>query len=47
MNSKVVGLHIEEPNIVGKHNNIDWGYDDVGKIFVDFGKQNNRSIAKT
>ena len=47
VNCKVGGLHIEEPNVVGKHNNIEQGYNDRGKTFVDFCKQNNLSIANT
>ena len=47
MNYKVGGLHIEEPNVVGKHNNIERGYNNRGKTFVDFCKQNNLSIANT
>ena len=47
MNCKVGGLHIEEPNVVGKHNNIKRGYNDRGKTFVDFCKQNNLSIENT
>ena len=47
MNCKVGGLHIEEPNVVGKHNNIERGYNGRGKTFVDFCKQNNLSIANT
>ena len=47
MNCKVGGLHIEDPNVVGKRNNIERGYNDRGKTFVDFCKQNNLSIAKT
>ena len=42
---KVDGLHIEEPNVVSKHNNIERGHNDRGKIFADFCKQNNLSIA--
>ena len=34
------GLHIEEPNVVGKHN-IKRGYNNRGKTFVVFCKQNN------
>ena len=45
MNCKVGGLHIKEPYIVGKHNNIERGYNGRGKIFVDFCKQ--KSIANT
>ena len=30
MNCKVGGLHIEEPNVVGKHNNIEHGHNDKG-----------------
>ena len=47
MNCKVGGLHIEEPNVVDKHNNIERGHNDRGKTFVDFCKQNNLSIANT
>ena len=47
MNCKVGGLHIEEPNAVGKHNNIERGYNDRGKTSADFCKQNNLSIANT
>ena len=47
MNFKVGGLQIEEPNVAGKHNNIERGYNDRGKTFVDFCKQNNLSIANT
>ena len=47
MNFKVGGLQIEEPNAAGKHNNIERGYNDRGKTFVDFCKQNNLSIANT
>ena len=36
MNCKVGGLHIEEPNVVGKHNNIERGHNGRGKTFVDF-----------
>ena len=43
LNCKAGGLHIKEPNVVGKHNN----YNDRGKTFVDFCKQNNLSIANT
>ena len=45
MNSKGGGLRIKEPNFVGKHNNIDHGYNDRGKAFVNFCKQNSLSIA--
>ena len=34
------GLHIEEPNVVGKHN-IKRGYNNRGKTLVVFCKQNN------
>ena len=34
------GLHIEESNVVGKHN-IKRGYNKGGKTFVVFCKQNN------
>ena len=47
VNCKVGGLHIEEPNVVGKHNNIEQGYNDRGKTFVGFCKQNNINIANT
>ena len=47
MNCKVGGLHIKEPNVVCKHNNIEWGYNDRGKTFVNFCIQNNLSIANT
>ena len=30
MNCKVGGLHIKEPNVVGKHNNIERGHNDKG-----------------
>ena len=39
MNCKVGGLHTEEPNVVGKHNNIERGQNDRGKIFVNFGNK--------
>ena len=44
MNCKVGGLHNDD---VGRHNSIGRGYNDRGKIFVDFCKQNNLSIANT
>ena len=47
MNCKVGGLYIEELHVGGKHNNIERGYNDRGKTFVDFCKQNNLSIANT
>ena len=47
MNCKVGGLCIKEPNFVGKHNNIDHGYNDRGKTIVSFYKQNSLSIANT
>ena len=47
MNCKVGGLHIEDPNVAGKHNNIERGHNDRGKTFVNFCKQNNVSIANT
>ena len=36
INCKVGGLHIKEPNLVGKHSNIEGGNSDRGKTFVDF-----------
>ena len=47
MNCKVGGLYIEEPHVGGKHNNFERGYNDRGKTFVDFCKQNKLSIANT
>ena len=45
LNCKVGGLHIKEQNVVGKHNNIERGYNNRGKTFIDFCKQNDLRIA--
>ena len=47
MDCQVGGLHIEEPSVVDKHNNIERDHNDRGKTFVNFCKQNNLSIANT
>ena len=47
MNCKVGGLHIKEPNFVGKHSNIERSYNDRDKTFVNFCKENNLSSSST